>query len=99
MEIFPANYIVFNGFDILGSLLALTVLTIWLFKHRRVAWLHETGLAVIYGKNKFLKLTTKSYLIHEKKIDKLPLNYYIYLQTTAKYIAIEKLRREIQSDS
>ncbi|CAO1349778.1 unnamed protein product [Diamesa tonsa] len=31
------------------NLLALTVLTIWLFKHRRVAWLHETGLAVIYG--------------------------------------------------
>lgn len=31
-------------------LLTLTVLTIWLFKHRRVSWLHETGLAVIYGK-------------------------------------------------
>lgn len=31
-------------------LLTLTVLTIWVFKHRRVAWLHETGLAVIYGK-------------------------------------------------
>uniref|UniRef100_A0A182FKC7 Uncharacterized protein n=1 Tax=Anopheles albimanus TaxID=7167 RepID=A0A182FKC7_ANOAL len=29
-------------------LLTLTVLTIWLFKHRRVSWLHETGLAVIY---------------------------------------------------
>lgn len=32
------------------SLLILTVLTIWLFKHHRVSWLHETGLAVIYGK-------------------------------------------------
>uniref|UniRef100_A0A336LGG0 Sodium/hydrogen exchanger n=1 Tax=Culicoides sonorensis TaxID=179676 RepID=A0A336LGG0_CULSO len=30
-------------------LIALTVLTTWLFKHHRVAWLHETGLAVIYG--------------------------------------------------
>uniref|UniRef100_U5EH20 Sodium/hydrogen exchanger n=1 Tax=Corethrella appendiculata TaxID=1370023 RepID=U5EH20_9DIPT len=30
-------------------LLTLTVLTIWLFKHRRVSWLHETGLAVVYG--------------------------------------------------
>lgn len=30
-------------------LLTLTVLTIWLFKHRSVSWLHETGLAVIYG--------------------------------------------------
>lgn len=32
-------------------LLTLTVLTIWLFKHRRVSWLHETGLAVIYGES------------------------------------------------
>lgn len=30
-------------------LLTLTILTIWLFKHRRVSWLHETGLAIIYG--------------------------------------------------
>lgn len=33
-------------------LLILTVLTIWLFKHRRVSFLHETGLAVIYGNYK-----------------------------------------------
>lgn len=31
-------------------LLTLTILTIWLFKHHRVSWLHETGLAIIYGK-------------------------------------------------
>lgn len=35
-------------------LLTLTVLTIWVFKHRRVSWLHETGLAVIYGKFNYI---------------------------------------------
>lgn len=30
-------------------LLTLTVVTIWLFKHRRVAFIHETGLAIVYG--------------------------------------------------
>jgi sodium/hydrogen exchanger-like protein 6/7 len=28
---------------------SLTVVTIWLFKHRRVAFIHETGLAIVYG--------------------------------------------------
>lgn len=39
------------------SLLILTVLTIWLFKHHRVSWLHETGLAVIYGKFLFVLIS------------------------------------------
>ena len=30
-------------------LLTLTVLTVWLFKHRRIRYLHETGLAIMYG--------------------------------------------------
>lgn len=30
-------------------LLIMTVLTIWLFKTRRARYLHETGLAIIYG--------------------------------------------------
>ncbi|XP_065223200.1 sodium/hydrogen exchanger 6 isoform X2 [Planococcus citri] len=30
-------------------LLTLTVLTIWMFKHRRLRFLHESGLSVIYG--------------------------------------------------
>lgn len=31
------------------SLLCLTILTLWAFKTKRVRFLHESGLAVIYG--------------------------------------------------
>jgi sodium/hydrogen exchanger-like protein 6/7 len=32
-------------------LLILVVLTIWLFKHKRLSFVHETGLAIFYGKS------------------------------------------------
>ncbi len=39
-------------------LLILVILTIWLFKHKRIPYVHETGLAVIYGKiSQFLTLS------------------------------------------
>ena len=31
-------------------LIICVVLTIWLFKHKRIPYIHETGLAVFYGK-------------------------------------------------
>lgn len=45
-------------------LLILTVLTIWMFKHRRLRFVHETGLAVIYGKIAICILATISMLNH-----------------------------------
>ncbi len=30
-------------------LLILVVLTVWLFKHKKFQYIHETGLAIIYG--------------------------------------------------
>lgn len=62
-------------------LLTLTILTIWLFKHHRVSWLHETGLAIIYGKLQFfysfsmnLRFKRKkkfSFLRHEKLLKRM----------------------------
>jgi len=34
------------------ALLIATILTIWFLKHYRIRYLHETGLAIIYGELK-----------------------------------------------
>lgn len=65
-----------NIFLLAGSLLALTVLTIWIFKFRRVSWLNETGLAVIYGKCSGVELQAR--LIRE--IEKISENKSATLQ-------------------
>lgn len=53
-------------------LLILTVLTIWTFKHRRLRFLHETGLAVIYGKSSAIASINVSQLsvtVHYASVD------------------------------
>lgn len=42
-----------DSLNILLYLMLLTtaVLTIWMFKHRRIRYLHETGLALIFGES------------------------------------------------
>ena len=48
-------------------LLILVILTIWLFKHKKFPYIHETGLAIIYGKlisiSLFLKLSRNCFIM------------------------------------
>ena len=52
------------------ALLILVVLTIWLFKHRRFRFVHETGLAIIYGRPHLLI----SYMLHMFAVN---VQYYV----------------------
>jgi len=47
-------------------LLILTVLTIWMFKHIRLRFVHETGLAIIYGKFVLYSLERSGYSTHTR---------------------------------
>lgn len=37
------------NFFLLLSLLILVILTIWFLKHKKFKYVHETGLAILYG--------------------------------------------------
>lgn len=49
------------------GLLLLTILTVWLFKHRRFRFVHETGLSMLYGKSLHVTLQTFQALLVELK--------------------------------
>lgn len=45
------------------GLLIITILTVWLFKHRRLRFLHETGVAVILGEKNFAQQLFIHYVV------------------------------------
>ena len=50
------------------GLLIVTIMTIWFFKHYRVRFIHETGLAIVYGEFRTLMANESSVAILEMVI-------------------------------
>ncbi|XP_065323358.1 sodium/hydrogen exchanger 9-like [Gordionus sp. m RMFG-2023] len=69
------NLLIFN------VLLIFALLTVWLFKHRRIPYLHETGLALIYG---LIAGAVIKYGLKHGKFSSQPLTAHVALKQVSK---------------